>query len=766
MHGSFRRYIVTIRMQHATLPPSADHHTMNFQKTNTTLSVLVAILICSSGSRLHAAESSATTNAASTNASTNNNGFITLAPIRVLAESPVQTNWVENYEHTFSPLEAKTATRTESPIIQTPFSEQVISPDVMKSQQNVRLNEAVQNVSGVIQQNTLGNIGDYFTIRGFGNAGLTCEDGLRNEGYNGGFARSMANVEAVEVVKGPSSVLYGQGEPGGLVNVVTKKPLESNYFNIEEQLGSYNFYRTTADASGPVTSDKKLLYRFNFEQWNARSFRDFIVNNHTSLFPTFQWRPTKNDQVTVELEYTVGNQVSDQGIPFLTNGTPANVSIRNNYSQPNANIWNNYQGVVKINASHSFSDDWKLHAGYRIKRVYQPGETDNYYDGMVDSSGTLNRSQLYQSVLSSWTQEILVDLTGKFKTWFVKHEALAGLDIYNNIAQYGANYSASMPSINIYQPNYNQDIPPFDPAGQANYFNNQTAFGVFVQDQMDLPWNFHGLVGARWDQASQGSSDTTGGSSSSLERPPVTPRFGLLWQPVKEASIYGNYIANYGLTSLGYLTQNGAALPPQTAQQWEFGVKGEFLNKKLTTTASIYQITKENIPTQDPTDPAFYVAVGQAQSKGFEYQLAGEILKGWRLIGGYSYINCFTTQDNSGLQGQRFPGVPYNSASLWSTYEIQSGPLKRLSFGAGVITRSESQAYGTDANGALVVQKIPGYGVVNAMASYPCQIGRIKWTAQVNVSNLFNTVYYSGVTTDSAQPGAPVSFLASLKAEF
>jgi iron complex outermembrane receptor protein len=739
---------------------------MTFQKTNTALITLGVLLIAATGAILHAADPSSSTNAASTNASTNTNGFTTLAPVRVLAESPVQTNWVENYEHTFSPLAAKTATRSESPIIQTPFSEQVISPDVMKSQQDVRLNEAIENVSGVIPTFNYGNTGDYFTIRGFGNSGLTYEDGLRNEGYNGGFIRSMANVEAVEVVKGPSSVLYGQGQPGGLVNVVTKKPLESNYFNIEEQLGSYNFYRTTADASGPVTSDKQLLYRFNFEQWNAHSFRDFVVNNHTSLFPTFQWKPTQQDQVTVELEYTAGSQVVDRGIPFLTNGTPANVSIRNNYSQPNANFWKNYQGVAKINASHVFNENWKLHAGYRIKRVYEPAEIDDNNDGMVDASGTLNRSQLYQSVLTSVTQEILVDLTGKFRTWFIKHESLAGLDIYNNISQYGANYSAAMPSINIYQPDYNQVIPPFDPAGQVNYFNNQTAFGVFVQDQMDLPWNFHGIVGARWDQASQGFSDTTGSSGGSVDRPPVTPRFGLLWQPVKQASIYGNYMGNYGLTGLGYPTQSGAPLPPQSAQQWEFGIKGEFLEKKLTTTASIYQITKQNIPTQDPANPDFYEAVGQARSKGFEYQVAGEILKGWRLIGGYSYINCFTTKDNSGLQGQRFPGVPYNSASLWSTYEIQSGPFKRLSFGAGVIARSESQAYGTDTNGALVAQKIPGYGVVNAMASYPCQIGRTKWTAQVNVSNLFNTVYYSGVTTDSAQPGAPVSFLASLKAEF
>ena len=738
-------------------------------KSTTFLATLAAIVMGCSVTPVKAQQSTNSTNAASTNTATPS--LTMLSPVRVIANSPSDQIYLDNVTGTYSPLEAKTATRTLSPVIQTPIAEQVITRDVMKSQQDVRLNEALQNVSGVNPTFTYGNIGDYFTIRGFGNAGLTFEDGLRNEGWNGGFTRSMVNVESVEVVKGPASVLYGQAEPGGLVNVVTKKPLTTNYFALEEQIGSYNFYRTTADVSGPVDAGKTLLSRFNFEQWNARSFREFIVNNHTCLFPTFQWQPTKNDQATLELEYTTGNQTVDRGIPFLENGSVANVPIKSNFSQPNANKWNNWQAVAKLNASHAFNDDWKIHGGYRIKRVYEPGEIDNNPEGVADLQGNLNRNQLYQSVLESWTQEILIDLTGKFKTWFIRHEALAGLDIYATTSQYGANY-APLPSINIYRPDYNQPIPGFDPAGQANYFQNQTSYGIFLQDQMDLPWNFHALVGARWNQASQNASDTTGGSSSVLELPPLVPRFGLLWQPIKQASIYGSYMQNYGLTSLGYTTANGTPLPAQSAQQWELGVKGEFFEKKLTTTASVYQITKNNIPTTDPSDPNFYVAVGQARSTGFEYQVAGEILKGWNLIGAYSYINCVTTQDNSvpSIQNLPFPGVPYNTLSVWSTYEVQHGPLKRLKFGAGVIGNSSSQAYGTvtDAagNSSILVEKIPGYAILNAMASYSMDVAKTRWTAQVNVSNILNTTYYSAVTTDAAQPGSPVSFMASLKAEF
>ena len=159
----------------------------------------------------------------------------------------------------------------------------------------------------------------------------------------------------------------------------------------------------------------------------------------------------------------------------------------------------------------------------------------------------------------------------------------------------------------------------------------------------------------------------------------------------------------------------------------------------------------------------------RARSKGLELETAGEILPGWRVIGGYSYINCVTTLDNNSpsLQGLRFPGVPYNSGSLWSTYEIQGGPLKRFKFGAGVVGRSEEQAYAYPSSGtSYEVDRIPAFAVVNAMASYPWSLGKTKWTAQININNMFNTDYFSSVNPSQAMPAAPFNFMASLKMEF
>jgi len=776
-------------------------------KPNPALAILVATLIGSAGASLQAAESSAPTNAASTNASTTNSSLTILSPITVIAQD-VTNGVVEGTDfHNpggFGPIDSKAATRTFTPNMENPVSVQVVPQEVINSQQNIILRETIQNVAGVVPGNDLGGAGDSYSVRGFDMQDLTFEDGLRNNQYNG-YQRSMQNVENVEVVKGPASVLYGEAEPGGLVNIDTKKPLTSNYFAVDQQLGSWAFYRTTVDASGPIDQEKKFLYRFNVDQQNNYSYRDFIHTQRLWLFPTFRWQPNEDNQATLELTYGNLHEKYDNGVPFLTNGILPAVGRGANFIMPQANEFPIQDYVVKFSATHKFNDDWMLHGAYRTEFVNNPQPNAQYYYAPADSNGNLGIERIYQPTTQQWQQEYLADLTGKFKTWFIKHTAILGFDYYQALATYNYAPPDNEPTYtqNIFSPNWNVYVPT-----GTNFSQNQSNLrnpALFVQDQMELPGHVFGMAGFRYDSyetdtesIAQGSSSTTSSYNSA-----VTPRFGLLWRPIEPVSIYGSYTANFGAPAVGVTTASGAPLPPQSAQQWEIGLKGETPNKKLSSTLSFYQLTKENIPVQDSSDPNFYQAIGQAQSKGIEFQLAGEILSGWKIIFGYSYINAFTTKDNApapsvtdngngtttttyypSYQGLRLPGVPYNSGSLWTTYEIQSGPLKRLRFGGGVIFRSEEQNYcswapegttsttKTDANGNTVVtqsytpNRIPAFGVVNLMAAYPFEVAKVKWTAQVNLNNLFNTSYYSSVNATSAMPGAPVNFMASLKAEF
>lgn len=716
-----------------------------------------------------------------------NSSVVTLPLVTVVAQKEAGEETAFNNPSGYSPLEAKGATRTLAPVMETPVSEQVVAQKILKDQQVVYLDDAIRNVSGVTAANSaVGGPGfDNFAIRGFDMNNLTFEDGFRVSKQNIPFQRSMANVDSVDVVKGPASVLYGQSQPGGLVDIMTKKPLDRFFLSLGQQIGSWNFYRETADLNAVVDKAKTLLFRFNVDQQNSDSFRNFISSGRLGLFPTLEWKPTSRDHAIVELGYLTGTQTVDNGIPFLTNGQVAPVSIRNNYADPGANGGQLRDFWVKANLTHEFSDALALHAGYRTEFISSPINSYQYYLGQVGEDGMLQRGYTGQTVNRQWNLEVLADLTARFKTWIVKHELLAGFDFFQQSLQYNGQYPTGYglgPAINIYQPNYGQPLPAFDPSLTTNTYANQTSYGAFFQDQMELPWKFHALAGFRYDQATTGNSFFGTNNASIVDKPPLTPRIGFLWNPLQPVSLYATYTANYGITPLGARTQNGNALPPQTAQQWEYGIKGEFLKKKLTTTMSFFTLTKDNIPTTDPANPLYTVPIGQARSRGLELQAAGEILPGWRIIGAYTYLQSEILQgvtsgnglylSGSNLKGMPLPGIPQSFGSLWSTYEIRSGLLKRLKFGAGVVGQTSSQAYATlyDENfqplPKPLVEQIAGYAVVNAMAAYPFEVGKVRMTAQINVNNLFNTTYYSAVSTDMAQPGAPVNFMASLKAEF
>jgi iron complex outermembrane receptor protein len=716
---------------------------------------------------------------------TTNQAGILLPPVTVTAQSEnnvvgVDQGVVEGTDFRnpggFGPVDSKAATRTYTPNMENPVSVQVLPKEVLGSQQTIYLNDAIQNVAGVIP--SMSSIsGDSFSIRGFDMHNLTFEDGLRSDSYTVGYPRSMQNVENIEVVKGPSSVLYGQAEPGGLVNIDTKKPLFSNYFAVDQQIGSFSFYRTTVDASGPVDQGKTFLYRFNLDQQNNYSYRDWIHGQRLFLFPTFQWKPTDRTQINLELTYANVQQQYDNGVPFLTNGSPAPVGRGANYAMPWANQNPDQDFAVKLSLTHKFNDDWMLHAAFRNDNQNNPTPNGQYYVGAVAQDGSLPIYGGGTPFNQQWSQEYLADLTGKFQTTrFLKHTVLLGVDYYQQTFHYNYTQTDVYPTFtqNIYSPNFSTPVPPYDASLNGSTYQHAYDSAMFAQDQVELPGHIFGLAGFRYDSLSVGNT-AYGTNGASACNQAVTPRFGLLWRPVKPLSIYGSYTANFGASAIGAITTNGQVLPPQSAQQWEFGLKQESDNKKFTATESIYQLTKQNVPQADPSNSQFSEAIGQITSKGVEVQLAGEIVDGWKLIAAYSYINAAITEGSSsgsgyglGSQvGQRPTGIPYNSGSVWSTYEVQQGALKHLRFGAGVVYRSQEVTYVPNSNyTGYDVEQIPAFAVVNLMAAYPFEVGKTKWTAQVNLDNLFNTSYYSSINPYQAMPGAPVNFMASLKAEF
>lgn len=658
------------------------------------------------------------------------------------------------------------ATRTDTPIMETPVSIQVITQQVMKDQQVVRLDEAVQNVSGVIPNNDSYGTNDSFSIRGFDAMEMTYEDGLRLDQYsNAGFPIDMANVERVEVVKGPASVMYGQAEPGGVVNIITKQPLDTSHYSLQQQFGSYDFYRTNFDATGPFLG-KNLFYRLTLDYENAGSFRDFVHTNWLSLFPSLQWRPNDRTQVTATFNYATGSMVLDNGIPFLADGTPANIPISRNLAEPNTNRSPSTDYYGKVLASHEFEKNWQLRLAYKTEYIDNPSPNGLYYAGDADANGDLQRYGFTENYFYHLTNQVVADVLGKFSAFGLKHSVLAGFDYYGQDGHYDANIYFPA-SINIYNPVYGQPYTPPDPAGDFYVHNSQTAYGAYLQDQVALPGKLHFLAGVRFNWVNTFNNGYSQATSVS-DHPTPTPRVGLLWQPRSAVSLYGSYTSNYGATPLGNLTPDGQTLPPQSAKQFEVGVKTEWLQRRLVATASVYQITKQNIPTADPSNPAYSIAIGEARSRGIELDVSGQIVSGWRIIGGYSYISALVTKDNNtpSLAGLRFPDAPFDSGSIWSVYEFQRGGAKGLKLGAGVIARSQQVNYESPDGVTYFADRIPGFAVANLMAGYSWQFEKARLTAQLNINNLFNKTYFLSVNPSQAMPGAPTIVMPAVRVEF
>lgn len=320
-----------------------------------------------------------------------------------------------------------------------------------------------------------------------------------------------------------------------------------------------------------------------------------------------------------------------------------------------------------------------------------------------------------------------------------------------------ANFFGS--DVNIYNPMYlGSSIA--DGAPTLNLDSQNDWFGLYLQDQIKLPFNLNMLAGFRYDSAESSLTINSGTPTKNSRQDSLTPRGGLVWQPMPEISIYGSYTENFtGINGGGI---GGALLPPESAQQWELGMKTELFDKRFLATLAWFDLTKQNVAVFNG-NTGFSEAIGEARSAGLELDIKGEILPGWNVISAYAYTpDAKTTKGNANEIGQRFQGVPRHGGSLFTSYELQTGILHGLKFGGGVSVRSSQN---TDSN--TNTAQLPGYATVNLMSSYSWKVGGSKLTTQLNVNNLLDKNYYpASFGRDAIEVGAPRTFMGSVRVEY
>ncbi|MDM9385277.1 TonB-dependent siderophore receptor [Chlorogloeopsis sp. ULAP01] len=643
----------------------------------------------------------------------------------------------------YSVPDASTATRTDTPLRDIPQSIQVIPNQVIRDQGVNRLQDAVRNnapgVSQLYPQN------QNFVIRGF-RQDFNLRNGFRT---SSGFAPidvDLADIERIEVLRGPASVLFGQLQPGGVINTVTKQPLSEPYHNIQFTGGQFSFYRPEFDFSGPLSDDGTVRYRLNTAYQNNGSFRDFVSEERFFIAPVLQWKISENTILTVDFSYTYNDPVLDFGVVALSDGSlvlPTNRALF--YPSIDEFIEEQYQAGYRL--EHNFSDNWRLRNGFSYSGRRESGgytyiearplREDRFIDKIyADGSFRLEDFQMQ------------TDLIGKFATGSIQHQLLIGFDL-SRATSYFTFGTAPLPTIDIFNPDYNVTRPDVQIEDFGTTFTD--SLGIYIQDQIDITDNLHVLVGGRFDFTKQFDSFDTFSQSDQA----FSPRVGIVYQPVEPISLYASYSQSFNPV-IGRSRTN-TAFKPERGTQYELGIKADITNT-LSTTLAAFEITKSNVLTTDPADPIFSIQVGEQRSRGIEFTLQGEILPGWNIIAGYAYTDARVTEDNRIPEGDFLPSVPKNAANLWTTYEIQSGDFRGLGLGFGLVFVGERQGDFPNSN-----FQNPSYVRTDAALFYR----RDNWRTAININNLFGVEYYEVATNRSrVYPGAPFNVQATISYEF
>ncbi|MEM6435545.1 MAG: TonB-dependent receptor [Cyanobacteria bacterium P01_D01_bin.115] len=666
--------------------------------------------------------------------------------------------------------EATTGTRTDTPLRDIPQSIQVIPQEVLEDQQVTQLDDALRNVSGVTPSRS-GNDGTglRLNVRGFEDASVL-RDGFRlTFGGNGAISsQDLSNIEQIEVLKGPAAILFGVTEPGGVVNLVTEQPLSEPFYELGFRIGNRGLINPTIDISGPLTEDRRLLYRLNAAYSTEDYFRDFDTDIERFFFaPVVSGQINENTDLTVYLEYLNEERPADFGLIAIGEEV-ADIPFDRALGEP-GDFSENETLRIGYTFEHRFSDSLTLRNAFSYYNVdFDSLNTSSFgLLGFDESTGELSRATAFlgddDPPLENF--DLQTNLVAEFNTGSIEHTVLVGIDLFRQDggAILRGDFFAPVP-LNIFDPVYG-NVSDQDPADLPIISDTESqidAIGIYLQDQVSLADNLKLLLGLRYDTFEQENITNPSlfaptASESSLSEDAFSPRIGLVYQPIEEVSLFTSYSRSFVPNTA--TTINGDILEPERGEQFEIGAKAELLDGRLAASLAYFDITLQNVATPDPNFPRFSVATGEQRSQGVEFDLIGEILPGWNLVTNYAYTDARVTSDNNDLEGNRLFNVPEHNFNLWTTYDIQEGPLAGLRVGLGL--NYVGERFGDNANSFTV----DDYFLTNAAISYR----RNNWQAGLNFQNLFDVDYIQSTgnsRTSRIDPGEGFTVIGSFSVEF
>jgi iron complex outermembrane recepter protein len=653
--------------------------------------------------------------------------------------------------------------KTETAAKDIPQNISTITKELIHDKMEFTLKDAVGDVAGVNQYSGY----DEYTIRGFRAENARDINGLR--GYNTTYTSSMlVNIERVEVIKGPTATLYGNCDPGGTINLVTKKPLDHTEGELNIFGGSWDHFRAEGDVTGALNNSKTLLYRLDAGYDQKNSFRDQIHGKSYQVAPSLTFIP--NDKIKINFDFSIShiNTVLDNGQPGLDSSnnlkaTPISLTV----AQP-GNYLKETDIASILTFSYKISKRLSFNFGYLNYNTNQNVAEHGFNDYITNDSISL----LY----STWNYHTVTNTLTNYFTYLantgnISHKLLLGYDYikskvnlnqqyYENPDEFGVG-SGIVGTFSLTNPVYNQ-LPPG--TYQLSDYDNDASDvdpdiyhtqGVYIQDELSFNrWKI--LVSLREEFYKGDNSDSAGSLSENV----FLPRLGIVYALTPDLNLYATY--NKGFDPFEASTQAQVfdqPFKPIISELYEAGLKGNFLQNKLAASLSFYQLTVENVATSagDPSNPNLFVQQGQNRSKGIEAEVTGNILPNLSVLVSYAYDVATVTQDNDkALVGTTVANAPRNSSASWIKYSFNKNNIKGFGISIGHSFVGQRTTLDPDIN-------LPSYFLLNGGISY----GFEKFSAAILLNNITNQTYWIGAYDNvNKWPGAPRNIMFNIGFKF
>jgi iron complex outermembrane receptor protein len=625
------------------------------------------------------------------------------------------------------------ATKTDAPIMETPQSISVVTRKQIADRDAQTVNDAMRYTAGV-QTDLYGPDArmDWYSIRGFNQStsGFYL-DGLglpRIESPDTSWSAEPYALERVDILKGPSSVLFGQNYPGGLVSLISKKPTEDPFHEIGVQFGTFNRKQVQFDLSGPANDDHTLLYRFTGVARDSDSYVHYMPDDRVYLQPQITYQPDASTKLNIEATYM---HISTGGVAgylpasgtFLPNpyGRLSNSFFG---GDPNYNATTKNQYSIGYQFEHKTDEDWTFRQNMRVAHLdFASKATFGWYPGLASDHVSLSRlSGLAQATLTTFHVDNQAEK--KISTGILDHTLLFGVDYQYQDTSVMKGYG-SLPDLNIFNPVYFQSFVAPD-YNDTRLQGNSSQAGIYAQDQIKLG-RLTVVLGGREDFARTSQYEQVNDVTSKQNDSAFSGRVGAIYNFDSGFAPYYNYAQSF-IPQIGS-DRNGQGFKPLTGTQNEVGLKFQPPGSRSMFTVAAFDIRQQNGLTADPVNPLYSVAVGETRSRGIELEALVSLTEGLDLTAAYTRQEVKFTKANDDTQGKTPYNTPTDMASLWAKYHFNDGMLAGFGLGAGV--RYIGETWGDNLN----TFRVPGYALIDATLSYEYQK---HWRFAVNGTNLFD----------------------------